>query len=64
MRGRIACLNTDLSATMKSIETGLAELHGMHRSDGNVEESSKSGTDHTMEENKINITSISSLDTI
>ena len=29
MRGRIACLNTDLSAAMRQIEVGLAELHAL-----------------------------------
>ena len=33
MRGRIACLNTDLSATMKQIEVGLADLHALQRVD-------------------------------
>ena len=31
MRGRIACLNTDLSAKMKVIEGLLVELHALNR---------------------------------
>ena len=34
MRGRIACLNTDLSAKMKTIEELLAELHSQNRAEG------------------------------
>ena len=43
MRGRIAVLNTDLSATMKRIENGLAELHGLHRSEGEAAAELNSG---------------------
>ena len=31
MRGRVACLNTDLSAKMKQIEALLTELHSLNR---------------------------------
>ena len=31
MRGRMACLNTDLSAVMKQLEKGLEELHKAYR---------------------------------
>ena len=34
MRGRIACLNTDLSEKMKAIEGLLPELHSLHRDEG------------------------------
>ena len=33
MRGRVACLNTDLSAKMKQIEALLAEFHSLNRVD-------------------------------
>ena len=38
MRGRIACLNTDVSAIMKQIEGLLTELHSLHRSDSSAGE--------------------------
>ncbi len=36
MRGRIACLNTDLSTSMKQIETLLVELHSLNRVSGDA----------------------------
>ena len=37
MRGRVATLNTDLSAAMKLIETKLAELHALQKDEAEQE---------------------------
>ena len=39
MRGRVACLQNDLTAVMKQIEQGLHELHQMYSEKGIVDES-------------------------
>ena len=55
MRGRIAVLNTDLSATMTQIEKGLEELHSLHRADGDEPAASKPRSTRPIEEKKTNV---------
>ena len=45
MRGRVAYLNTDLSAHMKSIEAKLAELHAFHRPSDDTDMASQNVSD-------------------
>ena len=43
MRGRIACLQTDLSSLMKKIEQSLAQLHQAYRDHKLVQEDGAAG---------------------